>query len=168
MKIYVWPLITLSLLVASSCQQKPGLEQEKEAILALLHEESAALATLDFDRYEATHVQGEHQTRVELGVYGYNIYEGWEEVGGLIKDFMEGNELNNPVNRKENVSIKVNGNSAWLTCDNFWSLDSADPEAKYSNIQIMFLEKIQGEWKIAFTAFYTKPSTGDGSHEAFY
>ncbi|MCK5794756.1 MAG: hypothetical protein KAH12_08610 [Anaerolineales bacterium] len=136
--------------------------------MAVLHEESAAIAAMDFDRYKATHVQDENQTRVELGVYGYRIYQGWEEVGGLMEDFMVGNELFEAVNRKENVHIKVNGNSAWLTCDNIWSGGSREQGAERNNLQIMFLEKVKGQWKISLVTFYTKPISGDGSLETFY
>jgi len=168
MKRSFLPLITLLAFFATSCQQGPGLEKEKEAIVAVLHEESAAIAALDFDRYKATHLQDEIQTRVELGVYGYRIYHGWEEVGGLVEDFMEGNDLHEAVNRKENVQIKVNGNSAWLTCDNIWSGVSGEPGVEQNNLQIMFLEKVKGQWKISLVTFYTKPITGDGSLETFY
>ena len=160
MKRSFLPLVTMLAFFATSCQQGPGLEKEMEAIKAVLHEESAAIVAQDFDRYKATHVQDESQTRVELGVYGYNMYQGWETVGGLVEDFMEGNDLHETVNRKENVSIKVHGNSAWLTCDNIWSSVSGEPGSEQNNLQIMFLEKHQGAWKIAFVAFYTKPITG--------
>ena len=167
MKRYFWPVIILFVFFATSCQQKVGLEKEKEAILAVLHEEAIAVVATDFDRFKATHVQDSLETRVELGIYGYNVYQGWEEVGTLMEDYLEGNQMKNPVNRKENVHIKVSGNSAWLTCDNIWNIGSEGSQKEKNNFQIVFLEKIQGEWKISFAAYYTKPEPVEGL-QSFY
>ena len=126
MKRYFWLLITLFAFFATACEQAPGLEKEKEAILAVLHEDSDAVIAKDFDRVKAIHVTDAQETRVELGIYGYNIYKGWEEVGGLLSDYIEGNPADEFAYRKENVEIKVTGNSAWLTCDNIWSVGSGE------------------------------------------
>lgn len=168
MKRYFWPVITLLVLFATSCQQEVGLEKEKEAILAVLQEEAAAVAASDFDRFRATHVQDGMETRVELGIYGYNIYQGWEEVGTLMKDYLEGNQMKDPVNRKENVRIKVSGHSAWLTCDNIWNMGSGGSKTEQNNLLIVFLEKIEGKWKISFAAYYSKPEPVEGVNESFY
>ena len=61
------------------------------------------------------------------------------------------------MNRKENMVIKVTGNTAWLTCDNIWEWTIDGNKGGYSNIQVTFLEKIKGEWKISFAAYYSKP-----------
>ncbi len=53
--------------------------------------------------------------------------------------------------------IKVTGNTAWLTCDNIWEWTIDGNKGGYSNIQVTFLEKIKGEWKISFAAYYSKP-----------
>ncbi len=168
MKRYFWPVLTLFVLFATSCQQEAGLEKEKEAILAVLQEEAAALAASDFDRFRATHIQDSQETRVELGIYGYHIYQGWEEVGTLMKDYLEGHQMNDPINRKENVLIKVTGNSAWLTCDNIWKASSGESQTENNNLQIVFFEKIEGEWKISFATYYSKPEPVEGIHESFY
>jgi len=61
-----------------------------------------------------------------------------------------------PVNTKENMVIKVTGNTAWLTYDNKWEWTNDGIIGGYNNIQIIFLEKIKGEWKISFAAIYSK------------
>lgn len=158
MRKYLWPLFAIIFIAATSCQQKIGIEKEKEAILAVIHEEADATLAMDKERVFAVHVQDSMETRLELGIYGYRTYKGWDEVGALLGDFLEGGLLGtDPVNAKENVVIKVTGNCAWFTCDNTWSWSVDGEPGGYSNIQIVFLEKIQGEWKISFSAFYSKP-----------
>jgi len=160
MKIFVGTIMAILVIAGTSCQQAVNVEKEKEAILAVLEEESAAMLENDTERVFDLHVQDELETRLELGEYGFNTYSGWDEVSGLLGDALSGDgELigSNAVNRKENMIIKVTGNTAWLTCDNIWEFNSNGEKGGYSNIQVNFMEKIKGEWKISFAAYYSKP-----------
>lgn len=153
MKIQVLSTIGIALLLAVSCQ--PNIEKEKEAVMAVLMAESDALIAADFEAFKALHTQGELESRIEMGIYGYNVYKGWEKVSGLVKDFLNEEAMGKIVNTKENCIVYVNGKSAWITCDNVW-VDRSTEEILYNNLQIAFLEKQGGNWKIAFSAYYTK------------
>lgn len=156
MRRYFLPVFAIIILAATSCQQ--NIEKEKEAILAVLQEESDAVVANDKERVFAVHVRDSLESRWELGIYGYNMYKGWNEVQTLLSDFMgDGMGNTDPVNVKENMTLKVAGKSAWLTCDNIWKWTVDGHPGGYNNIQITFLEKIKGEWKISFSAYYTKP-----------
>lgn len=160
MKIIVGTIFVLLVFAQISCQQAVDIEKEKEAIMAVLHEEGEAALAKDMERMFALHVQDETETRLEMGQYGHTRYNGWEEVKGLLGDYLGGEgELggDNPVNTRDNVVIKVNGNTAWLVCDNMWEWTVDGVKDGYSNVQITFLEKIQGEWKISFAAYYNLP-----------
>ena len=160
MKFFVGTILAILLLAGTSCQQTVNVEKEKEAILAVLQEEGDAALAQDKDRMFALHVQDELETRLELGEYGFNTYKGWDEVGGLLGDVFSGEGAlggENAVNRRENMIIKVTGNTAWLTCDNIWEWTTDGVTGGYSNIQVTFFEKIKGDWKISFAAYYSKP-----------
>ena len=160
MKIFVGSIFAILLFVGTSCQPSVNVEKEKEAIMTLLKAEGDAALARDMELVSDIYVHDELTTRLEMGQYGYNRYEGWEEVERLIGDFLEGEGSlggDNPVNRKENVLIKVMGNTAWLTCDNIWEWTIEGEKGGYNNIQVLFFEKIKGDWKISFTAYYTKP-----------
>lgn len=167
MRRYFWPLFILALIVGTSCQPKVNVEKEKEAILAVLLEEADAAEAMDKDRVYATHIQGSEEKRLELGVYGYRSYDGWDEVEALLGDFLEGEPSENFKISKENVQIKVSGTAAWLLCDNVLQWGSGDEKDGYSNIQIVFLEKVKGEWKISLSAYYNKPVEVPGIDESF-
>lgn len=156
MRRYFFSLFIVAVLIGTSCQPKVNLEKEKEAIMAVLREEAAGLKAMDKDRVFATHIQGSDEVRIELGVYGFNTYHGWDEIEAFIGDYLEGSEPVELENFKENVILKVTGKSAWLTCDNVWK-DKNGADRGYSNLQIVFLEKVKGEWKISFSAYYSKP-----------
>ncbi|MCJ7715641.1 MAG: hypothetical protein MUO54_03865 [Anaerolineales bacterium] len=161
------PLFILVLIIGTSCQPKVNVEKEKEAILAVIQEESNGVAAMDQDRVYATHIQSSEEMRLELGVYGYRLYDGWDEIESLFGDFLTGGNTDNIKISKENVAIKVNGTAALLTCDNFVQWGTGDDTDGYSNIQIVFLEKVKGEWKISFTAYYSKPVEVPGIDESF-
>lgn len=167
MRRYFLPLFVLMVLVGTACQPKVNLEKEKEAILAVIEEEARGFETMDKDRVYATHLQDSEEMRLELGVYGYRFYEGWEQIDELLGDYMEGNQITDIRVSKENVIIKVSGTSAWLTCDNVVQWGSGDEADGYSNIQINFLEKVKGQWFISFTAYYSKPVEVPGIDESF-
>lgn len=76
MRKYFFPLFVLAILIGTSCEPSVNVEKEKEAIMAVLQEESEGLKSMDKDRIFATHIQGSEEVRMELGVYGYNTYQG--------------------------------------------------------------------------------------------
>jgi hypothetical protein len=153
MKIRILSSIVITLFLAVSCQ--PNVEKEKEAVMSVITAEADALLAGDFEAFQALHIQGELETRIEMGIYGYNVYKGWEKVSSLVHDFLQEAATEDIVNTKENCIVHVSGKSAWLTCDNVW-LDRSSREIFYNNLQIAFLEKQGGEWKISFAAYYTK------------
>jgi len=155
MKLHFMSLLAIGILFTFSCQ-RVNPEKEKAAIMDVLNEEAAASLAGDFQRYAATHIQDDLETRVEMGIHSYNVYKGWEEISTVMHDFMDGNPLTDAVNRKENVRIKVNGNSAWLICDNIWETDVPEKHIVFNNLQTVFLEKVKGEWKISFASYYSK------------
>ena len=161
MKIFTGTILAILFIVSTSCEQAVDIEKEKEAILAVLHAESEAFLAKDNDALFALHLQDDMETRLEMGQYGYNRYEGWEEVKTLLGDIIGGDGslggVENLKNTKENIRMKVSGNSAWLICDNVleWTVDGGTDG--YSNLQILFFEKAKGEWKISFAAYYSPP-----------
>jgi len=167
MRRYFFPLFIIAILIGTSCQPKVNVEKETIAIMAVLQEESEGLKAADKDRVFATHIKDSQETRLELGVYGYNVYYGWDNIESLLGDYLEGGPHMTQVNSKEDVILKITGNSAWLACNNVWRGSSEDGEDGFSNVQIVFLEKVKGEWKISFSAYYNKPQPIPGIMESF-
>ena len=157
MRKYFAPLFVILLLVGVSCQTGINAEKEEEALLDVLRQEAEAMLSGDMEAVFALHTQDVQETRLELGVFGYNTYEGWDAIKTLLTDAAPGLKHANIVNIKENVISKVNGNSAWLKCDNIWKWnDDGGEQEGYENLQVVFFEKIKGEWKIAFASYYFK------------
>jgi hypothetical protein len=153
MKKYQFLFIALIFLLCYSCQEKIDVEKEKAAIIEVLNAEGSAFAANDLERVFALHVQDELATRLD----GYRIYRGWDEIKSLYESYLAGNiqdtSWKNPRNIKENVILKITGNTAWLICDNIWKYEFNDKSVEWGNVQIAFFEKMDGEWKFSFNAF---------------
>jgi len=157
MRKYMWLAIAIFLVAGTSCEQKANLEKEKEAIMAVLYEESAAFTSGDKERVFAVHMKDELETRLELGVHGYNAYIGWDKIEALLGDATKAWQADHAVNTKEDVIMKVTGKAAWVACNNVWKSTFEGEDSNFSNVQIVFLEKDKGEWKISFSTYYSKP-----------
>jgi hypothetical protein len=156
MKKILLVLLTFTLLVFYSCQEKIDVEKEKAAIIKVLNDEGSRFIANDMEGVSALHVQGEQALRLE----GSDIYSGWDKIKNLYDTYIERNKkdttFTNSQNIKENIIIKVTGNSAWLVCDNIWKWKVNGQPEENINIQIAFFEKINNEWKFSFNAFMPK------------
>jgi hypothetical protein len=161
MKKNLITLLYLIFLISTSCQEIIDVKKEKEAILKVLQEEGTAIAAADIERVYSIHIRDSTATRLQIGVDSYQIYSGWNQIKPLLDGYVEYNkntpDLKNAKNIKENVIIKVVGNSAWVICDNIWKYDYQGKPEGFNNIQIAFFEKVNNEWKFSFNAFITKP-----------
>jgi hypothetical protein len=153
MKKYQFLLIGLIFLSGYSCQKKVDVEKEKAAIIEVLNAEGNLFAANDLEGVFALHVQDEMATRLD----GYRIYKGWDEIKSLYESYIAGNTQDttwkNPRNIKENIILKVTGNTAWLICDNIWKYEFNNKPIEWNNVQIAFFEKADGKWKYSFNAF---------------
>lgn len=146
-------------LLCSSCQEKIDVEKEKAAIIEVINAEGSTFAANDLEGVFALHLQDELSTRYS----GNKVYKGWDEIKALFESYVERNTRDttwtNPRNIKENIVCKVTGNTAWLICDNIWKFEFNNEPQEMSNVQIAFLEKMDGVWKISFNAFVEKSSS---------
>ena len=167
---YLFTLVVIPLIF--SCQtavqtEEVDVEQEKEAIMALLNAEAKAAAELDIDTIIAMHVQDEVDSRLQMGRESYTLFNGWKEVEAIFESWRDWDmsTMTNIRNSKENMILKVGNNWAWLICDNIWEYDTEGEPVKDVNIQINFLEKIDGEWKFSFQAYIAKPQPDNDEDE---
>ena len=153
------PLLVFVAFVACTNNQ---IEKEKDAIIKVLKEETDAFIANDIDRISAIHIQDSTTTRMSFGGREVSIHKGWEEVKGLFEDSFRMNSSDsswqNPKNYKENIMVRVSGNSAWLVCDNTWEYEYKKKERKFTNVQVAFFEKVNGNWKFSYDSYIPKPT----------
>lgn len=141
----------------SSCKEKLDIEQEKNAIIAVIEKETMAFINKNYEEFASTHVLDETNTRLTAERNGYELKTGWlETVKEMQEMFEESPEPWTSRSIKTNHRIKVYENSAWAIHDESW----IDPEGKeflkYAGVR--FLEKVNGEWKIVYVSFVNTSS----------
>ena len=159
MKKYLLLIAAMVMIAGTSCQKKVDIEKEKEAIMAVIKAESETARAGDAQGLMSCYIQDEYNTRLSVGLKGYDIITGWDQLGPHFEKLTSGSgpDPGKVTISKENPVIKVMGNTAWLICDNIWEGEMDGTNFKSENIQITFLEKADGKWKFSFAAWITRP-----------
>ena len=143
-------------LVFSGCEQSIDFEKERAAIIEVMEKETQTYIDRDFEAMYETHVQDSMNMRLSAGADNYVFAEGWDEVskhmtGDETEDDL-GSDLHIAV-EKMNYRMKIYHSSAFVVCDQTWSSRYDEDVTEINSIQVRFLEKIEGEWKISFVSF---------------
>lgn len=152
-------ILTLFLFTLSSCQGKIDIDKEKEAIIAVIEEETNAFNARDFDRLAETYIQNESTHWLGASKQEYWFNSGWDEIGTIFKEYFENNpEPGSSSYKKSNYRIKVYNESAWSISDQ--EVHSSGGEVIWKGLEVRFLEKADGNWKIVYL-FYIDTSSYD-------
>jgi len=142
--------------LTTGCEQAIDEAEEKAAIIDVINKETDTYLARDFEGMYSTHVQDTLNMRLTAGADSYVFLEGWEDVS----KHMAGDETEDELGAdrhisvvKSNFRIKLYPNSAFVVCDQKWTSDFGGDVAEINSIQVRFLEKIEGEWKISFVSF---------------
>jgi hypothetical protein len=138
-------LVTFFLIVNYSCEEKIDIEKEKEAIKAVIEEESASYYASNFERWSATHLQDSTAIRISASKSGTGFSSGWETISSNMKQtILNKRELVKEV--KNFHRIKIYGESAWAVYDNVYLNNKGESTGK--QLVTNFFEKHDGTWKI--------------------
>ncbi len=156
MKYTITSLAVLLTFAFSGCEQAIDMEKEREAIIKVINTETDAYLARDFETMYATHVHDSLNMRLTAGADNYVFAEGWENVskhmsGDQTEDIL-GPDLHIKV-EKYNWRMKIYPTTAFVVCDQTWTSTYDDDVTEIKSIQVRFLEKIEGEWKISFVSF---------------
>ena len=149
MKKIIFPLLALSLIAGSSCDEKIDIEKEKEAIIAAIENESNSAHNKDFDSWSKSVLQDESLTLLSAGKGSCRFEVGWDVIGTRYKEGME-NDPDPLTNQFQftNFKIKVHKECAWVVYDEIVNNSDGEFVNQYASVRI--LEKVDGEWKIAY------------------
>jgi hypothetical protein len=142
-------------LVSTGCNQPIDFDQEREAIIAVIKEETDAYLDRDYERLSATHVHDSLNIRLTAGADNYTFIQGWEEVGQFLMSDLTEDDLNadNITVEKTNYRMKIYPTSAFVFFNQKWISQYDEDSIELNTIQVRFLEKIEGEWKISCVSF---------------
>ncbi len=142
--------------LTTGCEQTIDMEKENAAIIEVINLETDAYLARDFETMYSTHLQDSLNMRLTAGADNYVFLEGWEDVSM----HMTGDETEDELGAdrhisvtKSNFRIKLHPSSAFVVCDQKWTSDYGGDVIEINSIQVRYLEKIDGEWKISFVSF---------------
>lgn len=152
MKKYSLVLFALLIIAGTSCVKKTDIEKEKEAIKALVYNETQAYLQKDTAKLFSCYVQDDNQTRLTTQRDTFQLYRGWEKISTLLRN-ADFSGYNNLKDTKEFIHIKVMGNAAWAMFKDIWT--ATKNETPITNILYctMIFEKQANEWKISAFSF---------------
>jgi len=157
MKKYIFiPVLVIIL----SCQPTVDYEKDKEAIMAVIQAEGDAFVAEEKERLYDLFIQDDLNVRLGFGGKSYTITKGWDDVKSIYDEYYA-NSMEGLVSRnsKDNSIVRISKNTAWVICDNIWDWEYQDREGRWSNVEVVFLEKMNSEWKISFMSFLPAPGT---------
>jgi hypothetical protein len=150
MKTKLFVLI-LILFAGFSCQEKMDIEKEKEAIKAVIEEETRAYLDQDFERLAKTHLHDETSFRMSIGKDGYQTIIGWKAIGDTLKSWTSADwEDVNAKFMNTDYKIKVYPQSAWAVFTQTWDYTYNGKQYAIPSLETRFLEKVNEEWKIVY------------------
>ncbi|MEN8192120.1 MAG: hypothetical protein ABFS12_04855 [Bacteroidota bacterium] len=125
------------------------VDSEKKAIISVIENETTSFFNRDFEQQAKTFLHDESLTVLVAKKNWYGYVEGWSQLSANNKKYFE--ESSNPLTDKfenKNYKIKVYGKSAWAIYDEYVYSSKGNFLKKVINVR--FLEKVDGEWKIVY------------------
>ena len=159
-------LAGLTVLLLYSCKDQVNPEAEKQAIIDVINAETQAYMDFDFDKVISYYVQDSLNFRLTTGADDHVFLEGWDEVEAFFRDELIDSNPNTPEDtnisvEKNNYRIKLYPESAFVICTEKWTYEMPDNVIEIDSRQVRFMEKVDGEWKIAFLSFIGTSGYGE-------
>lgn len=145
-------------ILLSACKETVDVEAEKKAIIDVINAETQAYMDFDFEKVTGFYIQDSLNFRLTTGADDHVFLEGWDAVESFFRDELIDGNPNTPENTsihvaKDNYRIKVYEHSAYVICDETWTYTMPENVVEIHSRQVRFMEKVDGEWKIAFLSF---------------
>ena len=156
MKYTILFALIIAVFTISGCEEALDIEKEKAAIIAVMEKETQTYIDRDFEGMFSTHIQDSTNIRLTAGADNYVFAEGWEDVSR----HMTGDETEDDLGidlhitvEKTDYRFKICPQSAFVVCNQKWTSSFDDDVIEIKSIQVRYLEKVDGEWKISFVSF---------------
>lgn len=149
-------ILGAAVLILGSCEQGFDYEKERQAIIDVINAETDTYLARDMEACFATHVHDSLNIRLTAGADNFIFLEGWEDVSRHLMSEQTEDDLDpglNIVVSKDNYRMKIYPTSAFVVCDQAWTSSFDEDVIEINSIQVRFLEKFEGEWKITFVSY---------------
>ncbi len=151
-------IVSLSVILLASCGNTVDVEAEKQAIIDVINAETDAYLAFDLEKVKSFYVHDSLNFRLTTGADDHVFLEGWDEIELFFRDELIDGNPHSPADThinvsKDNYRIKVYEHSAYVLCSENWTYTLSERVIEINSLQVRFMEKVDGEWKIAFLSF---------------
>lgn len=126
---------------------------DRAAIAAVIHRETACFRDMDLDGWAACHVQSPRACTVSAATgLGVTVLRGWDAIrDDMVSALALGRTPCGMSDfRKDNMQITVDGDTAWVVYDGWMQ---ADDGSEANSIETVILERKPEGWRIVYNAF---------------
>lgn len=144
-----YSILLLLAFTIGSCNKRTDKEAEEQAIKNVIEAQTTYYMAKDHDKNANLFVKDESLIILVAGKENYGYAEGWEQADYY--NTINFNEDTVPGSLKftnENYKIKIYDDAAWAVYDEMIYKTNGDFVKKVINVR--FLEKHNGNWKIVF------------------
>ena len=144
--------------------EKNDQQSEIEAILKVIVGESTAFWNKDFEAWAQYWVHAPYIR--SMGWYpagGVSYVAGWDTLSTHTREHLAKDPIPNPNAakvRRENFNIRISGDSAWVTFDQYGE-ETGQPnfDMPGRSRETRILEKQDGQWKFVYVGFLLEGTT---------
>ena len=157
MKKIIFPILALSLIAGSSCQEKIDIEKEKEAIKAVIEQTSAAYHEADYDQIINNWIHEPYVLASNASKDDQWHFRGWQKIDEAVKKYASNLDSIQQAGNWEYVSfenydytIRVYQQCAWASFYSKYIYTWQEANYDKESLQVVFLERHEDEWKIIY------------------
>ena len=159
MKTNAIALLSLLIVVSSSCQKKVDILAEQEAIKAVMEEEKRAFYNRDLEALAATWIQEPSSIKLYMNKDGQTQLIGWDKIYADDKQYLETDTMDR---KKIDISFSdyqfnIYENNAWVMLKTIWKIPQNDTTLIFEQTRISAFEKTDGKWKYILMAIFNVP-----------
>ncbi|WP_276372840.1 nuclear transport factor 2 family protein [Chryseolinea sp. H1M3-3] len=148
-------LISTAVTLKTSNKSMPSVSEE-EAIKKVIISETEAFWDKDFQKLSNCWVHDDYVRVVGWWEHGgVTVRKGWSVIGDRMEKLIKENPEKNRQNvARENFNIRISGNMAWVTFEQYGT-DTGEKAMDMPGLsyETRILEKHNGQWRIAYVGW---------------
>jgi hypothetical protein len=156
--------VLLTTLMFNACLPVVDVEQEKEAIMAVIEAEKDAYFERDITKVEAVWVQDSTSRKMYMTPEGLYYFNGWSEIYKHDKENTESDMWDDMEDIQVeflNYEFNIYNNTALVFCNSRWNGMYKGEPLDMDQKRILHFVKVDGSWKYDLMAMYRIPEKSE-------
>jgi len=151
MKKHLIVIVVIVVLAATACQETVDFEAEKEAIVAVIQDEKEGYLAMDMEQLSRNVLQDSTYFFMYSAANNFYVNHGFTDQADQIKEGWENRDtlVTDRDFEFKVKEMKIFPQCAWTVIKVKWHFVYEGEDYDTFGVEALFLEKIDGEWKIS-------------------